>query len=82
MTGTNDTDVAEIKAKLDIIIKLLATNAISDGKSVKDNAVTLSRSGMSSKEIADLLGTTRNTISVALSTAKKPKKPKTKKKRG
>lgn len=80
MAESSDRDVTEIKAKLDVIIRLLAANAISDDRSVKDNALKLSRAGLAPKEIAELLGTTANTVSVSLSTSRKGKKSKANKK--
>ena len=72
-------DIAAINEKLDRIVRLLALNSIKPDQSVKDKAIALSSVGLSPKEIASLLGTTRNTISVALSTAKRSKKKRAKK---
>ena len=80
MVEKSDNDVTEIRSKLDVIIRLLAANSISEDRSIKDNAVALSRSGLTPKEIAEILGTTSNTVSVALSTARKGKKSKATKK--
>lgn len=60
--------------KLDLIVRLLALGAVADMSSMKDKAVRLQRAGMTPKEIAALFGTTPNTISVALSTAKRDAK--------
>ncbi len=70
MVEISDKQVNEIKAKLDVMIRLLAASTISDDRSIKDNALVLSRAGLTPREIADMLGTTRNTVSVALSTAR------------
>jgi DNA-binding CsgD family transcriptional regulator len=64
---------ANLEAKLDIILRLLALQAIKDAQTVKEKAVLLSKAGISSREIAGLCDTTPNTISVALSNAKKGK---------
>jgi DNA-directed RNA polymerase specialized sigma24 family protein len=63
--------IANVEAKLDMILRLLALQAIKDAQTVKEKAVLLSKAGISSREIATLCDTTPNTISVALSNAKK-----------
>lgn len=69
-----DTRLDEVDEKLDIIIKLLALSIISDAGSVRENAVRLQRAGLAPKDIATLCDTTANTVSVALSTAKRDAK--------
>ncbi len=64
-------DLSRVEAKLDTLIRLLALTVASDNHSLKDRAVRLQRAGLAPKEIASLLDTTRNTISVALSVAKR-----------
>jgi hypothetical protein len=54
-----------------MIIRLLALNIISDSESLRENAIRLQRAGMAPKDIAALCGTTPNTVSVALSAAKR-----------
>jgi len=71
--------IAEINEKLDRIVRLLALSSVSPDQSTKDKAIQLSRVGLAPKDIAELLGTTRNTISVALCTARRSKKKRTKK---
>lgn len=75
------TDAAALKAKLDTIIKLLALSVASDNHSLKDRALRLQRAGLSPKEIAAICDTTPNTVSVALSAAKRETKAKAKKAR-
>jgi len=65
----------EIVAKLDTIIKLLALGVAGDKKQVEKIAM-LSLSGLKPKEIAEILGTTPLTVSVALSGLRKAKKKK------
>jgi DNA-binding CsgD family transcriptional regulator len=56
------------------MIRLLALQMMEKGQTVRDRAVLLSKAGLSSREIAVLCDTTPNTISVALSNAKKESK--------
>jgi DNA-binding NarL/FixJ family response regulator len=58
-------------AKLDTLIRLQAHLAVAQFDSQKDKIFFLSRAGISTKEIADILGTTSNTVSVAVSNARK-----------
>lgn len=62
---------ARLEAKLDTLIRLMALSLMSDSQSVKERAVLLSKAGLPPKEIAALCDTTSNTVSVALSVAKK-----------
>jgi DNA-directed RNA polymerase specialized sigma24 family protein len=64
----------EISGKLDIAVRLLALNLVKDLKVQKDKIITLSSFGFGPSEIAKLLGTTPNTVSVALSDLKKKAK--------
>jgi DNA-binding NarL/FixJ family response regulator len=66
--------LAHIEAKLDTVIRLLALSAISDHAPLREHAVRLKRAGLAPKEIAALCDTTPNTVSVALSTAKRGKR--------
>jgi DNA-binding NarL/FixJ family response regulator len=65
--------IARLEGKLDKLIRLFAMIAIKDQKSQKDEILILHKGGLESKEIAELLDTTRNTVSVAISTSKKDK---------
>jgi len=64
----------EITGKMDLIVRLLALNIVKDLKVQKDKIVALSSFGFGPSEIAKLLGTTPNTVSVALSEIKKKAK--------
>lgn len=77
--SADNTDVSRIEAKLDTIIRLLALSVATDNHSLKDRAVRLQRAGMTPKDIATLCDTTPNTVSVALSAAKREGKKKSKK---
>lgn len=70
----NDSDICRIEAKLDTLIRLLALTVASDNHSLKERAIRLQRAGLAPKEIAALCDTTRNTVSVALSSAKNKSK--------
>jgi DNA-directed RNA polymerase specialized sigma24 family protein len=67
----NNAGLVRVEAKLDILIRLLALSAVSDNQPLRENAVRLQRAGLTPKEIAILCDTTPNTVSVALSTAKR-----------
>jgi DNA-binding CsgD family transcriptional regulator len=64
----------EISAKLDTAVRLLALNLVKDLKIQKEKIIALSSFGFGPSEIAKLLGTTSNTVSVALSETKKKTK--------
>lgn len=61
----------EITNKMDLMVRLLALDIVKDLKVQKEKIVTLSSFGFGPSEIAKLLGTTPNTVSVALSDVKK-----------
>lgn len=67
-------ELKEITRRLDIIIKLIALNAVDDLKLQKDKIIRLSSFGLRPSEIAEILGTTSGTISVTLSEYKRRKK--------
>ncbi len=68
---SSDADFVELTGKLNTIIRLLALSVISDNESLRESALLLQRAGLGPKEIAALCDTTANTVSVALSTAKR-----------
>lgn len=76
--SSDSADLSRIEAKLDTLIRLLALSVASDNHSLKDRAIRLQRAGMTPKDIAALCDTTPNTVSVALSTAKRESKGKKK----
>ena len=59
-------------SKLDTIIKLMALR-MTEGKKQVDQIQLLSKAGFGPKEIADTIGTTSNTVSVARAAIKKQK---------
>jgi DNA-binding CsgD family transcriptional regulator len=67
-------DTAEILAKLDMLIRLQALSMVSRFESSKEKIHFLATAGMQPKEIADLLQTSPNTVSVTLSKSRKGKK--------
>ena len=71
---TETDPMTKVASKLDTLIRLVAMDVASRGHSLKDKAVLLQRAGLAPREIAALLGTTPNTVSVALSTAKRGRK--------
>lgn len=62
---------SELTAKLDTLIRLQAHLAVAGLSSQKEKILFLGRAGLSAREIAEVLGTTTNTVSVALSNARK-----------
>jgi DNA-binding CsgD family transcriptional regulator len=68
-------DLLPITQRLDKLINLVAIGLTSD-KSQREQLVLLSKAGFQPKEIADMLGTTPNTIRVELSTLRSAKKRK------
>ncbi len=71
-------DLSPIEEKLDTLIRLMALSLASDNHSLKDRALRLQRAGLAPKQIAALCDTTPNTVSVALSTAKRNTKRRSK----
>jgi DNA-directed RNA polymerase specialized sigma24 family protein len=63
-----------ITNKLDLITRLLALNIVKDLKSQKEKVLALSSLGIGPTDIAESLGTTVNTVKVALSQARKVKR--------
>lgn len=57
--------------KLDLISRLIAIDVLQDVKTQKDKILLLSTSGFQPTEIASILGTSSNTVNVALSKARK-----------
>jgi DNA-directed RNA polymerase specialized sigma24 family protein len=70
----DDEPLRGIEDKLDVVIKLLALNIVSDARPLRENALRLQRAGLAPRDIAALCGTTPNTVSVLLSTAKRNSK--------
>ena len=68
----------KILERLDILIKLNVANLIKDDKTQTESILKLSRSGIGSKKIAEILGTTENCVTTAIARGKK-KNGKTKK---
>jgi DNA-binding CsgD family transcriptional regulator len=67
MQSENTQDLAK---RMDLLTRLFAVHLV-NGKSQREQIRLLSIAGMGPKEIADLLGTTPNTVNVALSTLRK-----------
>lgn len=57
--------------KLDILIRLQAATLVREMDTQKEKIAFLSQAGLSPSAIADLLGTSSNSVSVALSGLKK-----------
>lgn len=62
-----------LEEKVDTLIKLVACGLIAD-KSQREQIEMLSRIGFAPKEIAGLVGTTSNTVSVMLTAIRKANK--------
>jgi DNA-directed RNA polymerase specialized sigma24 family protein len=61
----------EVSAKLDTLIRLSALNVVKDLKTQKEQVAVLSDADFKPKEIADILRTTSNTVSVTLTEIRK-----------
>jgi hypothetical protein len=70
----NENDVSRLEGKIDTLIRLLALTVCPDTLSLAERASRLTRAGLAPKEIAAICETTPNTVSVALSKAKRSKK--------
>lgn len=78
---SDDAGIAAINEKLDRIVRLLALSAIRSEQSIKEKAVALNNAGLSTRDIADVIGTTAHSISQTLSAAKKSGKKRAGKRR-
>jgi predicted transcriptional regulator len=63
-------DEEAVVARLDTISRLLALNLV-EGKKQVDQIVLLTKAGWRPKDVAELLGTSSNAVSVALSQLRK-----------
>jgi hypothetical protein len=66
----DDQSIEKLSRKFDVLIKLYAYQVVA-GKSMPEGVPILRRIGLTSSEIADVYGTSTNTISVRLAEAKK-----------
>lgn len=62
---------SEILQKLDVLIRLQAQTLLMGLEGQKAKILFLHKAGLQPKEIGDLLGTSANSVSVAISAAKK-----------
>lgn len=62
----------ELSKKLDLLTRLMALSLIAD-KQRQDQFILLSKAGVQPKEIAEIVGTTANTVRVALSQHRRKK---------
>lgn len=63
-------ELQEVVRRLDRLIRLIAFSLI-EGKKQKDQLLLLSRAGFEPKDIAEIIGTTPNTVRVGLSSLRK-----------
>ena len=75
----NDLQFKQLLNRLDVLARLLALN-LPEKMSQQDIIEILTRMNMKPKDIAVILGTTSNTVSVALHSIKKKKSSKNQKK--
>jgi DNA-binding CsgD family transcriptional regulator len=61
----------ELVEKLEVLIRLQAHNLIANLDSQREKILRLSRAGLTPKAIAEIIGSSPNAVSVALSKAKK-----------
>ncbi len=64
----------DLGQKLDVLIRLFAHSAVNGFESKKEKILFLGNAGLSPKDIAEIVGTSRNTVSVTLSVDKKKAK--------
>lgn len=69
----NDEPLRQISSKLDVLIRLTALNIVKDTKTQKDQISLLSEAGFQPKQIADIIGSNNNVVSVTLNVLKKKK---------
>lgn len=62
---------SEVSAKLDTLIRLSALNVVKGMETQKEQIAALSDAGFQPKQIADILRTTSNTVSVSLTAIRK-----------
>jgi len=74
-----DPQLSEISGKLDVLIRLSALGLVKGIKTQKEQIALLSDAGFQPKQIAGILGTTSNTVSVALSAIRKERAEKERK---
>jgi DNA-binding CsgD family transcriptional regulator len=66
----------EVLQRLDVLIRLQAAALTMTIESSKEKILFLSNAGLRPTLIADILGTTTNTVNVTLSKSRKPSKSK------
>jgi DNA-binding NarL/FixJ family response regulator len=66
-------DMQSLNEKLETLVKLVACG-LTTGKTQQESIAILSKSGLQPKVIAELLGTTPNTVRVALTAMRKKHK--------
>jgi predicted ArsR family transcriptional regulator len=69
----SETELKAISGKLDLLIRLEAA-ALIEGRKQNDQLFLLSKAGFQPKTIAEILGTTPNTVRVQLSKLRKKKR--------
>lgn len=69
----NESSARDLSDKLDVLIRLAAIGLCED-KTQQEKIYLLSMAGLTPKTIADILGTTPNTVSVALSNMRKKRR--------
>jgi hypothetical protein len=67
-------EIDGVEAKLDLLIRLQALSLVKDFATMREKILFLGGAGLQPKTIADLLQTTSNHVSVALSMARKKSK--------
>ena len=78
----NDRVATELVGKLDVLVRLVAVG-LCEGKAQSEKIVLLDLAGLPPMSIAELIGTTSNTVRVTLSGLRKKAKGKsTRKKKG
>jgi transcriptional regulator len=73
MPSPQDALLTDIKQTLNTVMRLMALHLTDETESLQKKAMALKRAGLGPKDIAGILGTSSNNVSVALNAAKKSK---------
>lgn len=71
---TQDNSKEQLQEQIEILVNLLALSVSAQASGMSEKASMLSRAGMAPKQIAALLGSTPNSVSVAISKQKRASK--------
>ena len=73
MPSNDESTLQQISSKLDTLIRLTALNLVKDTKIQRNQIALLSEAGFQPKQIAEIIGSNSNVVSVTLNSLKKKK---------